>query len=82
MKFKKRFNKLIWNSRIDASEFDNRWRSFIEDYKLQEVSWFSKMFDMRESWIPAYFRDMSLSGLMRTTSRSESMNSAFNKIAH
>ncbi|KAL7614457.1 hypothetical protein Lser_V15G09002 [Lactuca serriola] len=74
MKFKKRFNKLIWNSRIDASEFDNRWRSFIEDYKLQEVSWFSKMFDMRESWIPAYFRDMSLSGLMRTTSRNQVLN--------
>ncbi|XP_052626864.1 protein FAR1-RELATED SEQUENCE 3-like [Lactuca sativa] len=82
MKFKKCFNKLIWNSRIDASEFDIRWRSFIEDYKLQEVSWFSKMFDIRESWIPTYFRDMPLSGLMRTTSRSESMNYAFNKVAH
>nr|KAJ0215469.1 hypothetical protein LSAT_V11C300147800 [Lactuca sativa] len=82
MKFKKRFNKLIWNSRIDASEFNIRWRSFIEDYKLQEISWFSKMFHMRESWIPAYFRDMPLSGLTRTTSRSESIYSAFNKISH
>ncbi|CAI9279437.1 unnamed protein product [Lactuca saligna] len=82
MKFKKRFNKLIWNSGIDASEFDIRWRSFIEDYKLQEISWFSKVFHMRESWIPAYFRDMPLSGLMRTTSRLESMNSAFNKTSH
>nr|KAJ0225255.1 hypothetical protein LSAT_V11C100044200 [Lactuca sativa] len=69
MKFKKHFNKLIWNSMIDASEFDIRWRSFIEDYKIQEITWFLKMFDVRESWILAYLRDMSLSGLMRTTTR-------------
>nr|KAJ0222152.1 hypothetical protein LSAT_V11C200086500 [Lactuca sativa] len=53
-----------------------------EKGKLVSLSWFSKMFHMIETWIPAYFRDMPLSGLMRTTSRSESMNSAFNKISH
>lgn len=37
---------------------------------------------MREMWIPAFFRDTPLSGLMRTTSRSESANSAFKKTAH
>nr|KAJ0216117.1 hypothetical protein LSAT_V11C300132960 [Lactuca sativa] len=75
MKFRKRFNKLVWNSRIYTEKF-------VEDYKLQEITGFSKMFDMRKSWIPTYFRDMQLSGLMRTTSTSESMNSAFSKISH
>ncbi|GJZ54958.1 FAR1-related sequence 5-like protein [Tanacetum coccineum] len=36
-----------------------------------------KMFNLREIWIPAYFIDSPLYGLMRTTSRSESENSFF-----
>ncbi|WOG86491.1 hypothetical protein DCAR_0414588 [Daucus carota subsp. sativus] len=35
------------------------------------------MYDMRESWIPAYFRDKPMYGLIRTTSRSESENFFF-----
>ncbi|XP_074315334.1 protein FAR1-RELATED SEQUENCE 5-like [Silene latifolia] len=35
------------------------------------------MFDIRATWIPAYFRDIYLGGIMRTTSRSESENSFF-----
>ncbi|XP_074304264.1 protein FAR-RED IMPAIRED RESPONSE 1-like [Silene latifolia] len=35
------------------------------------------MFDKRASWIPAYFRDLFMGGLMKTTSRSESENSFF-----
>ncbi|XP_074288938.1 protein FAR1-RELATED SEQUENCE 5-like [Silene latifolia] len=30
------------------------------------------LYDLREQWIPAYFKDVSISGLMRVTSRSES----------
>ncbi|XP_074315278.1 protein FAR1-RELATED SEQUENCE 5-like [Silene latifolia] len=33
----------------------------------------------REQWIPAYFKDISMSGLMRVTSRSESENSFFDR---
>ncbi|KVH96789.1 hypothetical protein Ccrd_001123 [Cynara cardunculus var. scolymus] len=36
------------------------------------------MYAIRESWIPAYFKDYPMSGLMKTTSRSESINSFFN----
>ena len=35
------------------------------------------MFNIKESWIPAYFRDIPMSGLMKTTSRSESENYFF-----
>ncbi|GJT28889.1 FAR1-related sequence 5-like protein [Tanacetum coccineum] len=35
------------------------------------------MFNLREIWIPAYFIDSALYGLMRTTLRSESENSFF-----
>nr|GEX12181.1 hypothetical protein [Tanacetum cinerariifolium] len=35
------------------------------------------MYNIRNRWIPAYFKDVELCGLMRTTSRSESKNSLF-----
>nr|GEV26592.1 hypothetical protein [Tanacetum cinerariifolium] len=37
----------------------------------------TKMFNLREMWLPAYFIDSPLFGLMRTTSRSESENAFF-----
>ncbi|GJR11647.1 FAR1-related sequence 5-like protein [Tanacetum coccineum] len=49
----------------------------IEDFGLQNHKWMTKMFNIREIWIPAYFVDSPLFGLMRTTSRSESENSFF-----
>nr|KAJ0196145.1 hypothetical protein LSAT_V11C700365080 [Lactuca sativa] len=36
------------------------------------------MLELRDNWIPAYFSDTRMSGLMKTTSRLESMNSFFN----
>lgn len=35
------------------------------------------MYDMRAEWIPAYFSDIEMAGLLRTTSRSESSNFFF-----
>nr|GEX87430.1 FAR1 DNA binding domain, zinc finger, SWIM-type, MULE transposase domain, FHY3/FAR1 family [Tanacetum cinerariifolium]GEY02164.1 FAR1 DNA binding domain, zinc finger, SWIM-type, MULE transposase domain, FHY3/FAR1 family [Tanacetum cinerariifolium] len=37
------------------------------------------MFDLRESWIPTYLKDVHMAGLIRTTSRSESENHLFGK---
>jgi len=44
-----------------------------------ENDWFSNRFAIRESWIPVYFLDIPLAGMLRTTSRSESANSFFNR---
>ncbi|KAK1382517.1 hypothetical protein POM88_020252 [Heracleum sosnowskyi] len=35
------------------------------------------MFNIRDQWIPAYFSDIEMAGLLRTTSRSKSSNSFF-----
>jgi len=51
-------------------------------YVLTGNEWFSTKFDMRELWIPAYFMDIPLAGLLRTTSQSESANSFFNSFIH
>ncbi|KAH6775919.1 hypothetical protein C2S52_013480 [Perilla frutescens var. hirtella] len=61
--FKKRFNAL---------------NDIIMEYGLDEESWFRSMFAISQFWISAYFRDHPMSGICRTTSISESMNSFFN----
>ncbi|GJU52671.1 FAR1-related sequence 5-like protein [Tanacetum coccineum] len=62
---------------IEPLKFEEKWAKLIEDFGLQNHKWMSKMFNLREIWIPAYFLESALFGLMRTTSRSESENSFF-----
>ncbi|CAH9085406.1 unnamed protein product [Cuscuta europaea] len=47
------------------------------DFGLQKHDWFVNLFDIREMWIPAYFRDVFLGGILRSTQRSESENNFF-----
>lgn len=75
--FRKRMNNLIWNSCLDPDVFEHNWNSLVAEHGLNENKWLKKMYSLRSSWIPAYFKDMPLSGLMRTTSRSESENYFF-----
>ncbi|GKE62631.1 FAR1-related sequence 5-like protein [Tanacetum coccineum] len=75
--FKERFDKIVWNMFIEPLNFEEKWAQLIEDFGLQSHKWITKMFNIREIWIPAYFIESPLYGLMRTTSRSESENSFF-----
>lgn len=65
----KRLNGLIWNERINPENFEKEWQSIMDEYDLNANTWFTEMFANQEKWIPAYFKDCHLSGLMRTTSR-------------
>ncbi|XP_052623761.1 protein FAR1-RELATED SEQUENCE 5-like [Lactuca sativa] len=76
--FKKRFNKLVWNMHIKPDEFEKKWDLIINEFDLKDKRWFNDMFELRDKWIPVYFSDTRMSGLMKTTLRSESMNSFFN----
>ncbi|GKC08199.1 FAR1-related sequence 5-like protein [Tanacetum coccineum] len=62
---------------MEPLEFEEKWSKLIEDFDLQNYKWMTKMFRLREIWIPTYFINSLLFGLMRTTSRSESENSFF-----
>ncbi|GJT18981.1 protein FAR1-related sequence 5 [Tanacetum coccineum] len=75
--FKEKLNKLVWNMYIGPVEFEYRWGKLMEEFKLENHKWLTKMFNIRSTWIPAYFIHSPLCGLMRTTSRSESENSFF-----
>ncbi|KVH87811.1 hypothetical protein Ccrd_024877, partial [Cynara cardunculus var. scolymus] len=50
----------------------------MDEYGLRGHSWFEEMYTIRESWIPANFKDYHMSGLMKTTSRSETINAFLN----
>jgi len=76
--FKKRFKKIVWDLDVEPDVFESNWNLLMEEFNFQEKMWFKSIFKIRESWIPAYFKDFPMCGLMKTTSRSESMNSFFN----
>lgn len=54
----------------------------MNDFNLNDNKWLTDMFAMRTKWIPAYFRHEPMSGLMRTTSRSESENHFLGQITN
>ena len=69
-----KLKKFIWSPILEIDEFERGWEAVIKEFKLEGNQWLSHMYDIRTSWIPAYFRDEPMFGLMRTTSRSESEN--------
>ncbi|XP_074314025.1 protein FAR1-RELATED SEQUENCE 5-like [Silene latifolia] len=77
--FKSRLNRRVWNNQLEPDEFKEQWEKIMTDYQLVEHEWFSDLYDIKEQWIPAYFKEVSMSGLMRVTSRSQSKNSFFDR---
>lgn len=74
--FNNRFNSCVWNSE-SSEEFEFEWNDIISGFGLEENGWLSTMYELRRMWIPAYFKDIFMAGILRTTSRSESENSFF-----
>ncbi|KAK1356303.1 hypothetical protein POM88_049559 [Heracleum sosnowskyi] len=70
--FMEKLKAYIWSSIIEIEEFEQGWEAVIKEFKLEDNKWWCDMYAIRDSWIPAYFRDEPMFGLMRTTSRSES----------
>ncbi|KAK1411720.1 hypothetical protein QVD17_38280 [Tagetes erecta] len=80
--FKQRICDIVWTDSLSPSEFEVGWHSVIQDFDLSDNNWLGDIYDMRESWIPAYYRDELMSGLMRTTSMSESENHFFGQVCY
>ncbi|GJR07786.1 FAR1-related sequence 5-like protein [Tanacetum coccineum] len=77
--FKRRISDIVWTYQILPEIFEREWECMINELELGENKWLGDMFDLRESWIPAYLTDVHMAGLMRTTSRFESENHFFGK---
>ncbi|XP_019164429.1 PREDICTED: protein FAR1-RELATED SEQUENCE 5-like [Ipomoea nil] len=79
--FRNKLNSIVWTSSLEPPDFEMQWRELMEKYNLVEHNWFKTMFEARKHWIPAYFRDVFMGGLLRTTSRSESENYAYSRFS-
>ncbi|XP_074298128.1 protein FAR1-RELATED SEQUENCE 5-like [Silene latifolia] len=77
--FVSRLNSVVWDSDLEPAEFERKWSDLIAEHNLQANSWLSYMYKKRRRWIPAYYRDIPMGCLLRTTQRSESQNSFFKR---
>ena len=75
--FMGKLKSVIYSENSSPVQFEEGWDAVISEYDLQDNKWLDGMFRRRKSWIPAYFSDIEMAGLLRTTSRSESSNSFF-----
>ncbi|XP_074264138.1 protein FAR1-RELATED SEQUENCE 5-like [Silene latifolia] len=72
-------NAVVWDVDLEPEEFEQNWQTVIEAHGMQSNRWLKYVFAIRQKWIPAYFRDLPLGCLLRTTQRSESSNSYFKR---
>ncbi|XP_074315217.1 protein FAR1-RELATED SEQUENCE 9-like [Silene latifolia] len=72
-------NSSVWDSDLEPFDFEEKWSALIKEFHLEDNGWLTYMFNKRQRWIPAYYRDIPLGCLLRTTQRSESMNSFFKR---
>jgi hypothetical protein len=49
----------VWASET-GEEFEVKWNGIITDFGLGENEWMTNRFEIRKSWIPAYFMDVPL----------------------
>lgn len=77
--FKKDLNSYVWSEINEPEVFEEGWHCTMHTYGLVGDDWFETMYKARQYWVPSYFRDFPMSGLVRTTSISESENSFFKR---
>lgn len=75
--FMEKFNKCVFKS-WSEEQFEKRWWKLIDRFNLRQVEWIQSLYEDRLHWVPTFMKDMSFAGLSRT-SRSESLNSFFDK---
>lgn len=64
--FMKDLCSMIWKEDISCEEFEEQWVSMVNKYGADKNDWLISMYNMREQWIPCYFKDPFLGGLLKT----------------
>ncbi|XP_074300760.1 protein FAR1-RELATED SEQUENCE 5-like [Silene latifolia] len=77
--FVERICAVVWDTDLEPIEFEEKWSQVINAFELNDNTWLTYMYGKRHKWIPAYFRDLPLGCLLKTTQRSESQNSYFKR---
>ncbi|RYQ88516.1 hypothetical protein Ahy_B09g095659 isoform B [Arachis hypogaea] len=70
-------SQVVWNSH-NKDSFDRNWNDFLLNFGLADNKWLSDLYEDRHIWVPIYLDHHFWAG-MRSTQRSESMHSFFNK---
>lgn len=78
--FMKKFRKCIYRSWTEEL-FEKRWWKLLERFSLRENVWIKSLYEDRKLWVPTFIKGMSFAGLY-AASRSESLNSFFDKYIH
>ncbi|KAK9681496.1 hypothetical protein RND81_10G007000 [Saponaria officinalis] len=78
--FIRKLNAIVWDEDLEADEFDIRWGEIMEDHGVgPQHEWFEGVFKIRRQCVMAYFKDLKIGSVLRTTQRSESENNFFKK---
>ncbi|RYQ82288.1 hypothetical protein Ahy_B10g100881 [Arachis hypogaea] len=70
-------SQVVWNSHSKDS-FDWNWNDFLLNFGLVDNKWLSDFYEDRHIWVPIYLDHHFWAG-MKSTQRSKSMHSFFNK---
>ncbi|RYR72248.1 hypothetical protein Ahy_A02g006450 [Arachis hypogaea] len=70
-------SQVVFNSHSKDS-FDRNWNDFLLNFGLVDNKWLSDLYEDRHIWVPIYLDHHFWAG-MRSTQRSKSMHSFFNK---
>ncbi|XP_004289345.1 PREDICTED: protein FAR1-RELATED SEQUENCE 5-like [Fragaria vesca subsp. vesca] len=74
-KFKKEMKKCIQFT-YRTEDFEDKWKTLMTEYELEENDWLNNLYEIRTSWVPVYHHGTFFAG-MNTTGRSEGINSFF-----
>ncbi|KAK5833513.1 hypothetical protein PVK06_017357 [Gossypium arboreum] len=77
-KFKAQFNKCFYGCESEI-EFESSWATMIENFEIQDYAWLKRLYELRVKWCPAFSIDI-FSARIRSTQKSESMNSILHQI--
>ncbi|GLU15039.1 hypothetical protein SLE2022_315690 [Rubroshorea leprosula] len=76
--FNSKFHKCL-SGCLDEMEFQSTWNDMIKTFNLENNWWLNRLYETREKWCTALNVDF-FSARMKSTQRSESMNSVFHQI--
>ncbi|XP_074306063.1 protein FAR1-RELATED SEQUENCE 5-like [Silene latifolia] len=70
-------NSIVPGFDLEPFDFEEKWSALIKEFHLEDNGWLTYMFNKRQRWIPAYYRDIPLGCLLENNPTLKSMNSFF-----
>ncbi|XP_074278264.1 uncharacterized protein LOC141601857 [Silene latifolia] len=58
--FLKKINRCVWSEDVEPPEFEERWTTLVESRGLSDNEWLKEKYNIRNMWVPAFFRDLFL----------------------